>query len=281
MEARLIADGGAAAADPESFFRSPPFLEAEGVTHTICGRGGRAAAAGDRAPDRGRRPRRRDLALRLPGRVGGTREADRSRSDRLVADRPGQRLRPRPDRRATRCFAGRHGAQPRPGRRRRRRDPQAPARADPPQRAPRLVRRASPPGRRRMPAARRAFERAYAETMARTGAAERYLYPSEYFERLLRQRAELARCSRPGTGSALAGRDRGGRATATSTTTSAAPPTRPWSDSPMKNLFAAMISLGPSSACRSTSAAGWPRATRSTTSSAASPTARRRSAPTR
>ena len=35
MEARLIADGGAAAADPESFFRSPVFLEAEGVTHTI------------------------------------------------------------------------------------------------------------------------------------------------------------------------------------------------------------------------------------------------------
>ncbi|MGC1815261.1 MAG: hypothetical protein WA696_14060, partial [Solirubrobacterales bacterium] len=35
MEARLIADGGAAAADPESFFRSPVFLEAEGVTHSI------------------------------------------------------------------------------------------------------------------------------------------------------------------------------------------------------------------------------------------------------
>ena len=36
MEARLIADGGAAAADPESFFRSPAFLAAEGVTHTIA-----------------------------------------------------------------------------------------------------------------------------------------------------------------------------------------------------------------------------------------------------
>ncbi len=40
MEARLIADGGAAAADPESFFRSPAFLAAEGVTDTIAIGGG-------------------------------------------------------------------------------------------------------------------------------------------------------------------------------------------------------------------------------------------------
>ncbi len=32
--AELLADGGAASAEPE-FFRSPPFLEAEGVTHTL------------------------------------------------------------------------------------------------------------------------------------------------------------------------------------------------------------------------------------------------------
>src|SRR5262245_41875264 len=35
MKARLIEDGGAAAADPNEFFRSPDFLDAEAVTHTL------------------------------------------------------------------------------------------------------------------------------------------------------------------------------------------------------------------------------------------------------
>jgi hypothetical protein len=34
--ARLIEDGGAAAADPTQFFRSPEFLAAEGATHTLA-----------------------------------------------------------------------------------------------------------------------------------------------------------------------------------------------------------------------------------------------------
>ena len=36
LSARLIDDAGAAAADPGHFFRSPEFLAAEGVTHTLA-----------------------------------------------------------------------------------------------------------------------------------------------------------------------------------------------------------------------------------------------------
>lgn len=88
----------------------------------------------------------------------------------------------------------------------------------------------------------RAFETAYAETMARTGASERYLYPSEYFESIL---------SAPTAWLLLAGRDahppEAGAIAATGDgylhyylggTADAA-----LDDSPMKNLFAAMISL--------------------------------------
>ena len=90
---------------------------------------------------------------------------------------------------------------------------------------------------------RTAFERAYAETMARTGAAERYLYPSEYFETLLRsERSWLVLAARDGE--RLRRRDRRRQRRL--------PPLLPgrhaWTtalaDSPMKNLFAAMISLG-------------------------------------
>ena len=49
------------------------------------------------------------------------------------------------------------------------------------------------PGPQAGPEQRAAFERAYAETMARTGAAERYLYPGSYFEALAAERAQLAR----------------------------------------------------------------------------------------
>ena len=41
VQAELIEDGGAAAADPAQFFRCPAFLEAEGVTHSlVIGSGG-------------------------------------------------------------------------------------------------------------------------------------------------------------------------------------------------------------------------------------------------
>ena len=39
MKARLIEDGGAAASDPKHFFRSPPFLAAAGVSHTVAAEG--------------------------------------------------------------------------------------------------------------------------------------------------------------------------------------------------------------------------------------------------
>ena len=78
--------------------------------------------------------------------------------------------------------------------------------------------------------------------MARTGAAERYLYPSEYFERLLGgERSWLALAARDGErmagAIAVAGDGYlhyylGGTAD------------EALEDSPMKNLFAAMISLG-------------------------------------
>jgi hypothetical protein len=91
-------------------------------------------------------------------------------------------------------------------------------------------------------AARGAFERAYAETMARTGAADRYLYESEYFGRLLGSDAAwLLLAARdeaePGAGAIAVSSDAhlhyylGGTAEAA------------LDDSPMKNLFAAMISL--------------------------------------
>ena len=36
MKARLLEDGGAGASDAEQFFRSPAFLAAESVTHTLA-----------------------------------------------------------------------------------------------------------------------------------------------------------------------------------------------------------------------------------------------------
>jgi hypothetical protein len=90
--------------------------------------------------------------------------------------------------------------------------------------------------------ARSAFERAYVETMARTGAADRYLFPSEYFERLLgSERSWLLLAAREGerlAGAIAAASDGylhyylGGTAD------------EALGDSPMKNQFAAMIDLG-------------------------------------
>jgi Acetyltransferase (GNAT) domain len=87
-----------------------------------------------------------------------------------------------------------------------------------------------------------AFMTAYDETMARTGAAERYLYPSDYFETLLKGDGSwLLTAEREGVG--LAGAFAvlsdgylhyylGGTAD------------EALGESPMKNLFAAMIELG-------------------------------------
>jgi predicted N-acyltransferase len=88
----------------------------------------------------------------------------------------------------------------------------------------------------------RAFEAAYGETMARTGASQRYLFDSRYFEQLLAaESAWLLLAGREGEGASagaiavssdhLLHYYLGGTADAA------------LADSPMKNLFSAMISL--------------------------------------
>jgi hypothetical protein len=87
-----------------------------------------------------------------------------------------------------------------------------------------------------------AFKGAYDQTMARTGAADRYLYPREYFETLLK-----------GDGSWLliAARDGAGLAGAVAVLSDGylhyylgGTADEALGDSPMKNLFAAMIEFG-------------------------------------
>ena len=226
VKARLIEDGGAAASDAEQFFRSPPFLD---------GRGRDAHAGRWRAselrlplivrPDRLERATRRDLALRLPGRAtaprttAGPAAIDWSETGLVsifVRDRIGERA----------CFAGgtvRSQVHVADGERR---GPQAPARADPPQRAPRLGRCGWSPVPRRSRRSAPASSGPTRETMARTGAAERYLYPTRLFRAAAAQRAAAGWCSPSETASRPGRRDRGARATATCTTTWAAPRTR-------------------------------------------------------
>ena len=204
--ARLIEDGGAAAADPGHFFRSPEFLAAEGVTHTLAIEGGPedAAAARDRAPDPGQRSQRRHLPLRLPGRERRARRAapdppavDWSQTGLVslfVRDRVGEA----PALAGGTVRAEVHIADPKQesGMRKRLRE-----------QIRRNERRgwtvAAEPGREAEPADRAAFERAYAETMARTGAAARYLYRLGVLRAAARRRAGLAAAGRA--------RGRGGR----------------------------------------------------------------------
>jgi Acetyltransferase (GNAT) domain len=241
VKANLIADGGAGASDPDNFFRSPAFLEAEGTTHTLEIEG--------------------DPAVRLPAivrAIDGTERVDAI----SPYGYPGASTNPEPPLdpggidwsqsglvsvfvrgrigEATPFMGGTvrnhvHVADGDSGIRKRLRE---------------QIRRNERRGWEirvvRGPEAaadsREAFERAYGETMARTGAAERYLFPSEYFERLLRSdRSWLllgAREDQPLAGAIAVASDGylhyylGGTAG------------EALDDSPMKNLFAAMISLG-------------------------------------
>jgi hypothetical protein len=239
VKARLIADGGAAASEDDNFFRSAPFLDAEDATHTI---------------DIG------DGALRLPLIVRSI-----EGSDRVDAISPygypggsgsyGSPIDPAEvdwsetglvsvfvrDRIAAECLSGGtvrnhvHIADGDSGIRKRLRE-----------QIRRNERRGweveAIVGPDADEQARATFERAYAETMARTDAAERYLYPSEYFERLLAsERSWLVLAGREGerlAGAIAVASDGylhyylGGTAD------------EALSDSPMKNLFAAMIELG-------------------------------------
>ena len=239
MKATLIADGGAAASDEENFFRSPAFLEAEEATHTV--------EAGDGA-------------LRLPVIVRSIEATERvdaispygypgaSGSNETPIDPGGidwyetglVSLFVR-DRIGETCLSGGtlrnhvHIAEGDSGIRKRLREQ---IRRN--ERRGWEVRVIGGPEADR--GARSAFERAYSETMDRTGAAERYLFPSEYFERLLQSgRSWLVLASREEdelAGAIAVASDGylhyylGGTAD------------EALGDSPMKNLFAAMISLG-------------------------------------
>jgi hypothetical protein len=244
VNARLIADGGAAASDEENFFRSPAFLEAEGATHTVEIEGDpglrlpvivRSIEGTDRVdaispygyPGAAAQPE-------IPVDPGGIDWSGTGLVSIFIRDRIGERS----------CLAGGtlrnhvHIAEGEGGIRKRLREQ---IRRN--QRRGWAVRPI--PGPEAGDGARRAFERAYAETMARTGAAERYLYPSEYFQTLLRsERSWLVVGTRgdepaDGLAGAIAVASDGYLHYYLGGTADEA-----LGDSPMKNLFAAMISLG-------------------------------------
>jgi hypothetical protein len=240
VKACLIEDGGMAAADREQFFRSPEFLAAEGVTHTLSVEGDDLRVPLIVRPIDG--TGRRD-AISPYGYPGGSTESgsppdpggiDWSATGLVsifIRDRIGDRA----------SLAGGtvrsrvHVAEGLDGVRKRLRE-----------QIRRNERRgwsvAAIAGPDAPAASRAAFERAYGETMARTGAAERYLHESSYFERMLAaKRSWLVLASREGAplaGTIAVASDGylhyylGGTAD------------EALDDSPMKNLFAAMIALG-------------------------------------
>jgi hypothetical protein len=239
VKARLIADGGTAASEPDNFFRSPAFLEAEGTSHTIeIEDVGLHLPVVVRSIDGGERS---DAIspYGYPGAAGPYREpidpggidwSETGLVSLFVRDRIGEE-----------CLSGGtlrnhvHIAEGDSGIRKRLRE---------------QIRRNERRGWEVQVIggpdadgpARSAFERAYAETMARTEAAERYLYPSEYFERLLgSDRSWLLLGARGGEGlaGAIAVASDGYLHYYLGGTADEA-----LDDSPMKNLFAAMISLG-------------------------------------
>jgi hypothetical protein len=241
VKARLIEDGGRAASSAEDFFRSPSFLEAEAVSHTLAIEGDtelalpvivRPIEGGDRLD-----------AISPYGYPGADRSPDHP-PDRasidwsdtglvsvFVRDRIGERP----------CFAGGtlrthvHVAESEGGIRKRLREQIR--RNDRRGWTTRQI-----PGREVEMGQLRAFERAYGETMARTGASERYLYPTSYLARLLLSEHSwllLAEQEESALGGAIAVASDGYLHYYLGGTADEA-----LSDSPMKNLFAAMIELG-------------------------------------
>ena len=241
MKARLIEDGGAVASDAEQFFRSPPFLEAEAVTHTL-------AIDGDRALHIPVIVRSIDSSDRVDAiSPYGYPGADRSPDDPLdpaqvdwsetglvsifVRDRIGERpcLAGGTVRSHVRVAEGDGGVRKRLREQIRRNERRG--------WETRLV-----PGREVEMGQLRGFERAYTETMARTEAAERYLYPTSYFARLLLSEGSwllLAEREDEALAGAIAVASDGYLHYYLGGTADEA-----LSDSPMKNLFWAMISHG-------------------------------------
>jgi len=242
--ATLIEAAGAAAGAPGQFFRSPAFLAAEGVTHTLTIEGGEAPLL---FPVIVREIKGSDrLDATSPYGYPGASEAPSSPPDPggidwsttglvslFVRDRIGSEP----------CLLGGtvrsevQIADPRQEsgiRKRLRQQIRSNERQG--------WQAAAEPGPDVLESDIRAFEAAYAETMERTGASERYLYSSEYFETVL---------SEPSSWLLLAGRQgEGPKAGAIAVTSDGylhyflgGTADAGLDASPMKNLFGAMISL--------------------------------------
>jgi hypothetical protein len=212
--AELLADGGEAAASPE-FFRSAPFMEAEGVTHTL-----RVEADGDelRGPlvvreiadaergateERGTRNEERAADATSPYGYPGFSGPASAPLDPGEVDWAGTGL-------VSIFIRHRLGAPPpMAGATERGRvqiaDPSLPrkSRMSDRQQIRRNLKRGYQIRRIEGPEAgeedRAGFLRAYAETMRRAGASERYFFGKEYFDRILRfQRSWLFVAVAPG-----------------------------------------------------------------------------------
>jgi hypothetical protein len=242
VKTRLIEDGGRAASDPEQFFRSPEFLAAEGVTHTLAVEGeGSLHLPVIVRPIEGSELRDATSPYGFTGAAESREpppdpaEVDWSETGLVsvfIRDRIGERP----------CLAGGtlrshvHVAENRDGIRKRLREQ---IRRNERRGWEVVVER----GGEVAGDSRASFERAYAETMARAGAAERYLFASEYFEGLLASERSWLLLASSGQSAGSAGAITvasdgflhyflGGTAD------------EALEDSPMKNLFAAMIDLG-------------------------------------
>lgn len=235
----MIEDGGAAAAEAAEFFRSPDFLAAEGVTHTVV-----IGADGPRLPVIVRQVPDSDLRDAVspygyPGGTTGAEAPDPGGVDWSGAGLVSLFVRDRIGEGATLVGGTERSrvqiADPRLEsgvRKRLRQQIRSNER--------RGWRVEAVPGPEAAADSRTAFEHAYADTMRRTEAAERYRYESDYFQRLLgSDRSWLLLAGEPDpTAGAIAVASDGFLHYYLGGTADAA-----LGDSPMKNLFAAMIEL--------------------------------------
>ena len=211
--ASLIEDGGSEASEPDHFFRAPEFLEAEGVTHTVA----IELEAGElRLPVIVRRSREvisldATSPYGYPGRAGETpygpgrdRLGRHRAGQRFVRDRIGEppSLANGTVRSEVQLVEGEDGIRKRLReqiRSNERRGWLVESRQEGDVDAAALY----------------GFEAAYSETMARTGAGERYLFSTEYFRAILRSRRSwLLLASRERSGDRRSDRGRQRRAAA-------------------------------------------------------------------